>query len=375
MMKMVVWLSLLGCPSPTDEATEIDIPELAERIRAKHQQPALAIAAVNSQGLLGQGVAGVRRHGDAQPVEQSDLFHVGSCTKAMTATALAGLVEEGELSWEITVAEAFSDRKEEIRAEYLPVTLHQLLSHTGGVIPGTSGQEPIFETFRENESLDPVSRRQELVVHALSQPPVNRPGHGHSYSNVGYGIAVAIAESQTGREWTDLMQEYVFEPAEMKRVGFGWPATPENPHQPAGHYPGSADPTPMELDDPYRLSPEIDPAGDVHCSIESFALFARMHLRGLRGEDDYLAAESVGFLHEPVMGDYGCGWMKRGIGGVRASWHNGSAGSFMAWMAVFPEHDLAIVACANSGSGESALQEATVELLQALSKESASPAR
>jgi CubicO group peptidase (beta-lactamase class C family) len=42
-------------------------------------------------------------------VTTNDVFHIGSCTKSMTATLTAMLIEEGKLRWDTTIADVFPE--------------------------------------------------------------------------------------------------------------------------------------------------------------------------------------------------------------------------------------------------------------------------
>jgi CubicO group peptidase (beta-lactamase class C family) len=59
--------------------------------------------------LSAVGAVGVRKYGTDTPVTINDQFHLGSDTKAMTATMLATLVEEGKLSWGTRLEQVFPD--------------------------------------------------------------------------------------------------------------------------------------------------------------------------------------------------------------------------------------------------------------------------
>src|SRR5215470_14160319 len=63
----------------------------------------MAAAVLRGERIIAQGVAGVRKRGSAERVTLDDRFHLGSCTKAMTATLVAMLVEEGKLNWTTTL--------------------------------------------------------------------------------------------------------------------------------------------------------------------------------------------------------------------------------------------------------------------------------
>ena len=54
--------------------------------------------------MLSKGY-GVRKLGEATPVDENTLFGIGSNTKAFTAAALATLVDEGKISWDDPVHE------------------------------------------------------------------------------------------------------------------------------------------------------------------------------------------------------------------------------------------------------------------------------
>ena len=67
-------------------ATPVDIGSIVGPIREKYDLPALAGAIVTSNGIAAQGVVGMRKYGTQTPVTSDDEFHLGSDTKAMTAT-------------------------------------------------------------------------------------------------------------------------------------------------------------------------------------------------------------------------------------------------------------------------------------------------
>src|SRR5436190_744249 len=78
-----------------------------DSVRRQHNIPALGAIVFRSDTILALAVAGVRRSNSSAPVERQDRFQLGSNTKAITATVLATLVEDGKLTWTKTVAEIF----------------------------------------------------------------------------------------------------------------------------------------------------------------------------------------------------------------------------------------------------------------------------
>src|SRR5947207_7457390 len=93
----------------------------------------MAAAVLRCERIIAQGAAGVRKRGTAERITLDDRFHLGSCTKAMTATLVAMLVEEGKLNWTTTLGELFADTVKPMHAAWEKVTLRQVLAHRAGL--------------------------------------------------------------------------------------------------------------------------------------------------------------------------------------------------------------------------------------------------
>jgi CubicO group peptidase (beta-lactamase class C family) len=114
------------------QTTPESLNSLIKPIRLKYDLPALAAAIVTSKGLIASGAVGVRKYGTNSPVTVNDQFHLGSDTKAMTATMLATLVEAAKLSWTTTIEQVFPELASKMNPGYRQVTLEQLLAHRAG---------------------------------------------------------------------------------------------------------------------------------------------------------------------------------------------------------------------------------------------------
>src|SRR5690349_14860391 len=90
-------IGCLPCALPSGETPVRDLAPLIEPIRARHELPGIVAALVRAGDVVALGASGVRRRGDPEPITTSDKLHLGSCTKAMTATLCAQLVEAGKL--------------------------------------------------------------------------------------------------------------------------------------------------------------------------------------------------------------------------------------------------------------------------------------
>jgi len=98
-------------------------------ILKRHSMPG-GVAAIVENGRVSLIVAsGFRKHGDTKPFTVDDKVHIGSCTKAMTATQVGMLIDEGKLGWDTKITDVFPEFAEQLHEDYRPVTISQLLSH------------------------------------------------------------------------------------------------------------------------------------------------------------------------------------------------------------------------------------------------------
>lgn len=352
--------------APTSSPRRLD--DVLRPIIEKHDIPGMVAALVTGDQIGAIGAAGLRKRGGKRPITIDDQFHIGSDTKAMTATLMALLVEEGKLAWTTTLAEVFPELVDNMHPDWQRVTVEQLLSHRAGA-PGHIEQDPIWSKLWAFNGPMPAARR--LVVEKLCiRPPETAPGTKFVYSNAGYIIAGAIAEKISGQPWEDQMRESIFKPLEMSSAGFGPPGTPRKQVQPWGH---TADGSPMSPGPSADNPPALGPAGTVHCSIGDWARFISEHLRGERGDAKLLKSETTQALHRPGDGlgsKYAMGW-----GVDRRDWAGKTgrvlhhAGSNTLWFAVAwvaPDADIALLVMCNQGGdrAQKACDEAAQALLQ-----------
>src|SRR5436190_14478217 len=136
----------------------------------------IVAAVLRGERIIAQGAAGVRKRGTAERITFDDRFPLGSSTKAMTATLVAMLVEEGRLNWTTTLGELFADTVKPMHPAWEKVTLRQVLAHRAGLRcePGGLAAQVLF-----NELVRPPrarlgtlpQQRLEITRQALSRPP------------------------------------------------------------------------------------------------------------------------------------------------------------------------------------------------------------
>lgn len=358
----------LACASTALAAPPADLSGLLEPIRAANDVPALAAIVTVGGEVVARGVVGTRRMDRPDEAAPTDAFHYGSNGKALTATLVARLVEKGTLTWEHTLAESFPELGEDLHPDYRPVTLVQLLSHTGG-LPENPSKELVGRM--QQEGAPPREQRAWVAQEALTSPPLHAPGTTWAYSNVGYTLAGMACERATGVAFEALVAQEVFEPLGMEGVGFGAPSGEDVPW---GHLilpegmPGAGErfavpPHVPGADNP----PGIAPAGTLHAPLATWSRFLAAHL-GL-GPPDFLSRQTLRRLHAPVgetpsgLG-YALGWLVKPGGDL--IFHNGTNRKWYAFTALQPSRNRTVVVVTNQGqdAGEGAAWAAFREALR-----------
>ena len=347
MKRLAVLLAVLGVAglASADDTPE-DVSAQLEEIRALHDVPALAGAIVDGDAVVALGATGLRKRGAEARVTPQDRWHLGSCTKAMSATVIARLVEGGRLRWDAT-PEGLS---EAMHPDYRKVTLPLLLSHRGGVT-GNLGKHAIWGWLWRHVD-DPVGGRRKLVRFLLERKPEIPPNTQYLYSNGGYVIAGAIAEQVTGVEWTTLMRGELFEPLGMASADFGVPYGAGPLDQPWGHH---ADDTPVEPGLTAGNPLAIAPAGTAYATLEDWARFASLHLAAYGGDPALLSRDALLRLHTPREGeDYARGWVvtQRDWADGLALTHSGSNAQWYATIWMAPKRGFAVLSATNQGGDE-----------------------
>ncbi|MGL4553009.1 MAG: serine hydrolase domain-containing protein, partial [Gemmataceae bacterium] len=289
-----------------------------------------------------------------------DRWHLGSDTKAFTATLLAVLAERGKIDLDATVPEALPAVAAVVPPGYKEVTINQVLRHRAGLPDNLANWWAIPLTA------SPQEQRLQAVRRGLAMKPVHEPGTAYGYSNLGYVLAGAAAERAGGAAWEELLEKHVLKPLEITEYGFGPVGTVGKIDQPMAHDKKGrpVDPTPR-ADNP----PVMGPSARLHLSMKDWAKFAQDQLKGARGAGKLLKPEGYKRLHGFEKGETYTpgGWIVDTSAGFVVLTHDGSNGGYYCSAALMPAVDIAVLVACNQGAkaGESACKEAVVAAIKA----------
>ncbi len=343
-----------------------DLTPLLAPILEKHpEMPGLLGAIVDGNRVSAIGAVGVRKAGAPERITPDDVIHLGSDTKAMTATLIGKLIQNKKLAFDTPMSEIFTGLQLEMNPEMAKVTVRELLDHTAG-LPAN------VDWWKFDGTKKPLQEQRHMVVEeVLKKAPLQAPGSKYLYSNTGFVVLGAILEHKTDKPWEELMEKELFQPLGMKSAGFGPPGTPGKIDEPWGHTLKDGKPSPIQFDN----APLMGPAGRVHCSLSDWARFISLYLQPPSGNYPIVRPKTIEELITPETGkDYAGGWLittRPWAGGLTLN-HAGSNTMWfcVAWLA--PKRHFAVLVATNVAGGdtEKACDEAAAALIDFHSKHS-----
>lgn len=332
----LVLLLFATAAAPSDRAA---LEAALARAMADKAVPAVAMLEIRDGRVAGEAARGVRRMDRPGTVRVGDRWHLGSNTKAMTATLVARLVDQGKLSWTARLDALLPELAGTMRPEYRDVTLADLLSHRSG-LPENVSDEAFFKSFYQDRRGLP-EQRLAYVARALTEAPAAEKRAAMSYSNTGYLLAAVIAERAARRPYERLMRDEVFRPLGMASAGFDY-----SPAGPWGHVDGrvatAADANP----------PMFNPAGQAQMTLKDWARFCIDQIEGARGKGRLLRPDTYRFVQTGQGGTRsGLGWGVAPAALGRAGpalTHSGSDGNWFAVVILYPGSRSGVLVAANA---------------------------
>ena len=247
----------------------------------KNNFPALGAGFFN--GTYHDTAVGVRKIGASVNVTTDDVWHFASNTKAMTATVVGLLIQDGLFAWNSTLGNLLRDSDLDIINAYTDVTIQELSSHTSGISdrPLTNSRETLIASYDYNAS----EGRVFVSNFTLSAAPVATRGM-FEYSNMNHVLLGLIIDAVTGKKAEDVIQSRLWSPLGMSTAGWGpnpESSTIDNPWPHVGNGPPGKGglPTPLPDSTPVLLRdnpPCLYTAGGSHMSLADYARWLRVHL-------------------------------------------------------------------------------------------------
>jgi CubicO group peptidase (beta-lactamase class C family) len=346
-------------PSVQNDSSEFEIAIdafFAEKMAAYHIPGAVLVIVQDGKIILakGYGMSEIDQHHPVSP--EKTLFHLGSISKLITATAVMQLVERGDLDLHSDINQYLNSFQ--IDATYPePVTLFHLLTHTSGLEQHGIGTG----AHSAGDFVDMPTYLQQRTPQRLVPP-----GEVIIYSSVGIAIAGQVMTEISGKQFAKYVRQHLFDPLNMTHSTFVVPPNYQEANKATGYRFQNGEYIPYTK--PYYSL--VAPGGDFVSTGLDMANFMMAHLEGGRlGEVQILEQETVQYMqaqqvtHHPKLRGRAIGFSEWIENGQRAIFHDGGAPGFLSRVFIVPEHRLGIFLAYNNGNAYRFKQDVTSELL------------
>ncbi len=324
---------------------------------AKSKTPGMAVAIVRQGKTVlarGYGLADIAAN---RPVTADTAFHIASCSKTVTGTALMMLFEQGKFALDGPIAPHLDFAVAHPAFPAKAITFRMLMTHTSGIADKVYYDVPAFSSAGDS----PIALRDFLIGYLTPQGQWYKadgcygaePGTAWDYSNVGIALLGYLA-GRLGSELGALTHERLFTTLCMMHTSWTYTGLP--PESIATPYDCSGD-VPKAL--PPTGYPDW-PAGLLRTTANDFARFLAVYTQdGTLDGHAYLATATIATMLTPGAIPAGPGvdqalvWELRKLGDYRLAVHPGGDPGASTVVAVDLDRKTAVLAFANaSGNGD-----------------------
>ncbi len=324
----------------------LELEQLVETAMHDAKVPGLALAIVHERKVIyarGFGVTSIEDGGI--PVTPQTIFRIGSTSKPLTTTAIMRLVEAGKLELDTPISEVLPDLELSVPGAINEITVRHLLTHTAAL-----PTDAAHYGSRDAPGLK-AGVYNDIPTYPLIAP-VNKIW---SYSNPGINLAGYVAELVSGKPFTQLMQEEVFDPLAMKRTTFDPTIAMTYPLAQSHELDAEGN---LKVDHHYADNTMHYPAGFVMSTVLDLANFAIMQLsEGSFDGQQILSPASVTEMQTPYArfqspneDGYGLTLSSFNYKGVRRVGHGGNISSFASHFEFIPATGTAVIMFVNNSA-------------------------
>lgn len=258
---------------------------IVDDVVARYHLPGVAVGVIEDGKVTYTRTVGEAEAGSGKPITSQSIFKIASNSKAMTASVLARLVDQGKLHWDDPVVKYLPDFRMHDPWVTEHMLVRDLLVHNSG-LPEGGGDLMLWP--------EPNHFSREDIVHGLGYiKPAYGFRAGYAYDNLLYVVAGQVAAAAGGAPYETLVQREIFAPLHLSRcrVGaFDRDAT-GNVAQP--HVRGE--------DGRYKVGDNTDavhvepiasaPAGGIRCSLDDMLAWMGNWLAPTEAQKPWLSAE------------------------------------------------------------------------------------
>lgn len=299
---------------------------------------ALAIGIIND-GKTSSYYYGETEKGNKQLPDENTLFEIGSITKTFTATLLAYFAEQQLLNLADPITKYLPDSLAE--NSYLQkITLRHLANHTSG-LPQLPGNRDTVASAQPLASYEDAYSREYLYTYLNTYKADTPPDSVYRYSDLGYGLLGDILSTVSGKPYSELIQEIISTPLELKNTV----TQPDTTQQyVAKGYNENGEEIPHRI-----VSETMAATSALKSTVSDLLRYAKAHfILPETALENALALTRQFTFFMPPDTDIGLAWQMNLVGGSLVYRQSGNTGGSSSFIAFSPDRKVAVVVLSNT---------------------------
>jgi len=202
----------------------------------RNQLPGVVTMVAKDGKVVEFDVAGKRDVESSAPLQKDSIFRIYSMSKPITGVAMMMLFEEGKWQLNDPVSKhipEFANLKvakvnpqsgavTQVAPDH-PMTMRELMSHSGGLTYGVFGSTPVDKMYTDVNVLDRDATLQAMIDKLGKIPLLHQPGERWHYS-VSVDVQGYLVEKLSGQPFAEFLKQRIFDPLGMKDTAFYVPA-------------------------------------------------------------------------------------------------------------------------------------------------------
>jgi CubicO group peptidase (beta-lactamase class C family) len=341
-------------PDVAVDAKAAELDAYIDKAMQDWKLPGLSIAVVRDGHAVYVKGFGARAVGEAARVDAHTRFGMMSTTKALTALAVAMLVDEGKLAWEDPVQKTLPWFQLSDAQFSRQLTVRDTLTHNAGIGPNAE-----LLWLRGDLSSRQILER----VHLLE--PGYLPHASFGYANVMYQLAGELVAKASGMPWDRFVETRIFAPLGMSESSATYTGMRAQgvDNVSAAHF--DIDGTLRRVDD--GTVDSVPAAGAAWSSANDMARWLGFLLAGGEVDGNRLVSERnfqemfrpqvlvppsefypSAQLTRPHWTSYGLGWFQQDYRGHFVAMHTGSIDGRVSIIGLMPDANLGVYVFGNA---------------------------
>jgi CubicO group peptidase (beta-lactamase class C family) len=168
-------------------------------------------------------------------MKKDTIFRIYSMTKPITGVAMMILMEQGKwqlndpvskyipefANLQVAKVDPASGTVTNVAPNH-PMTMRELMSHSGGLTYGVMGATPVDKAYVDNQVFDRTQPLKTMVERMAKVPLMFQPGERWHYS-LSVDVQGYIVEKLSGQTLPEFMQQQIFAPLKMVDTAFHVP--------------------------------------------------------------------------------------------------------------------------------------------------------